>query len=76
MWQGGFLGANLNGVTIQLDGTLQLCDDIDEYPKGIGKDPKMPVDGIHLANITNVTITSSAQGGFDGNGDKWWGFIK
>lgn len=66
---GGIVGIDLHNVTIQIEGTLSFCDDIDAWPKKKG----MPVTAIQFFNCSSLTLTSSGVGTLNGNGAKWWG---
>ena len=68
---GGVYGANLEDVTLQLDGTLLFSDDCDAWPTHAGS--KMPINAMTFEQTRNFVITSSGTGTFDGNGAAWWG---
>jgi len=77
---GGIIAADLNNVTIQLDGTLSFSKKIKDWPRkeltGHHKNPFKKgdvLDCINFNNTVNLTLTSSGTGTMEGNGEVWWG---
>lgn len=67
---GGIKAWGLDSVTIQLDGTLLISDNMEEWPRNQDGHVLMTIS---LYNITNVTFTSTGTGTMDGQGATWWG---
>jgi len=70
MVTGGVQWNNLVDVTIRIDGTIKFSDDDKHWPKD---SEGTYLNALIIANSTNLLLTSSGQGTFDGSGDKWWG---
>mmetsp|Transcript_3689 Transcript_3689/g.13260 ORF Transcript_3689/g.13260 Transcript_3689/m.13260 type:complete len:589 (+) Transcript_3689:118-1884(+) len=70
---GGISASGLTDVTIQLEGTLKFSSSIKSWPR----DETGAVKGcILLSDARNLTLTSSGTGTLDGNGERWWGWLK
>lgn len=67
---GGVQVANLQSVTIQIDGTLLFSDDIKAWPT---RSDGSVLEALLFTAPKNVTFTSSGTGTLDGQGGKWWG---
>lgn len=71
--QGGVSASGLTGVTLQIDGTLAFSNNQKAWPRN----PDGSVlECISLSNLVNVTLTSSGEGTFFGNGRDWWGAVQ
>eukprot|EP01038_Epipyxis_sp_PR26KG_P013331 gene13331-17873_t len=74
---GGIAVYNINGVTIQIDGTLSFTPNLGVWPTSIIDTPVYNVGQrlhcIYMQDIYDITFTSSTQGLLDGNGRPWWG---
>ena len=67
---GGIQVANMTGVTLQMDGTIEFSDNMKAWPR---RSDGSVLECLYIADSSNITITSSHKGVVQGNGDTWWG---
>jgi polygalacturonase len=84
---GGIQARDMVGITLHLDGTIVLSDDLKHWPRNGDGDKARVLEFMSFDNMTNFTITSAntdtgvrGQGAgangvglIDGKGQKWWG---
>ena len=85
---GGIVCANKWNVTVSVDGTIVLSDDLEHWPRTGDGDKARVMEFFSFSNMTDFTLTSSAvptpgargadagangAGMIDGKGQKWWG---
>ena len=64
----------LQDITFLIDGTFSLQDNRDWYTPEPDRDHVANFFGFW--NLDNVTFTSNGKGTIQGNGAKWWGYIR